>query len=183
MEKNRLLLFSIPLIVILLVLVAYQYGYQRVQSQLAVMKEEETAKSRTLAKYTALVAEKPELQKQLAALKELRKTENSKLMEGQTPSIIAASLSETVKGMITARGGTTSSERVSKPETLGKFTVINVSMDVTFPDTRALADVLYAIETRTPYLVVKELDARIKNFNDPRELSVKLDVSALAGGR
>ena len=51
------------------------------------------------------------------------------------------------------------------------------------PDSRILSEVLYSIETRTPFLVVKELDARVKNYRDPRELMVKLDVSALTGGK
>ncbi|MEJ2697488.1 MAG: hypothetical protein P8013_12675 [Candidatus Sulfobium sp.] len=51
------------------------------------------------------------------------------------------------------------------------------------PDVRALGDILYSLETRTPYLVVKELDARIRNYRDPRDLMVKLNVSALTSGK
>jgi hypothetical protein len=51
------------------------------------------------------------------------------------------------------------------------------------PDTRALEDILFSIESRTPYLVVKELDTRVRNFRDPRDLLIKLDVSALTGGK
>ena len=65
---------------------------------------------------------------------------------------------------------------------MGKFKVINVVLDVIFPDTRALSDALFAIETQTPYLVVKELDARVRNYNDPKDLLVKLKVSGLTGG-
>ena len=72
---------------------------------------------------------------------------------------------------------------MAKPETLGKFTLITVSMDITLPDVRALADILYAIETRTPYLVVKELDVRVSNFKEPKALAAKLDVSALTSRR
>jgi len=38
-----------------------------------------------------------------------------------------------------------------------------------------------AIETQIPYLVVKEVDVRVRNYNNPRELIVKLKVAALAG--
>jgi len=59
--------------------------------------------------------------------------------------------------------------------------VANMSVDATLPDTRALSDVLYGIETRTPYVIVREVDTRVRNFRDPRELVVKLRLSALAG--
>jgi hypothetical protein len=179
MKKNKLLVLSMPLMAILLILVVYSYGYQGIHAEMASLKEAEASKAKTLAKYMALFAEKPEMEKQLAALKEERKAENSKLIEGQTPSIAAAALQETINGMITAHGGSVTSQRVGKPETLGKFTLITVSMDLTLPDVRALADILYAIETRTPYLVVKELDVRVTNFKEPKALGAKLDVSAL----
>ena len=61
--------------------------------------------------------------------------------------------------------------------------MITASVDTVLPDPRALRDILYSIETRTPYLTVKELDVRIRNYRDPRELVVKLDVSALTSAR
>jgi len=85
--------------------------------------------------------------------------------------------------MITARGGSVASERAEKPEEAGKFRIITVTMEVILPDTRALADTLYAIETQSPYLIVRELDIRIRAFKDPRDLTVKLKVSALTEGR
>jgi hypothetical protein len=105
------------------------------------------------------------------------------MIEGQTPSLAAAALQNTIKGMITARGGTISSERAEKPEDTGKFKMITVTIDAILPDTRALGDTLYAIETQTPYLVVRELDTRIRNFKEPRDLMVKLKVSGLTGGK
>lgn len=56
-------------------------------------------------------------------------------------------------------------------------------MDVVLPDTRALSDVVYSIETRTPYIIVKELDTRVRNLREPRDLMVKLSVAALTRGR
>jgi hypothetical protein len=66
---------------------------------------------------------------------------------------------------------------------MGKFKVISVSIDTVLPDTRVLGDVLYSIETRTPHLLVKELDARVRNFREPKDLMVKFDVFALYGGK
>lgn len=179
MKKNRIIFVGIPLILILLCLVLYEYGYLRVQSEIASIKEEQALKMKTLEKYTALIEERPQLERELNRLKETRKAEESKLIEGQTLSLAAATLQDMVKGIIVGRGGTISSERVGKPEDRGKFKVISVSIDAVLPDSRAMSDILYSIETRMPYLVVKELDARVRDYRNPKELMVKLDVSAL----
>jgi hypothetical protein len=61
--------------------------------------------------------------------------------------------------------------------------MVTVTIDAILPDTRALGNTLLAIETQTPYLVVRELDVRIRNFRDPKDLTIKLKVSGLTGGR
>jgi len=182
-KRNRILVIALPLIVILLALIAYDYGYLKIRAELNSMKEMEAIKTRTLTKYVTLIAEKPQLEKRLAILKEKRKVDDSKLIEGQTLSLSAATLQENVKTIITGKGGTISSERVDKPEDLGGFKVVTITIDSVLPDTRVLSDILYAIETRTPYFVVKEIDARVRNFREPRELMVKLRVSALTMGK
>lgn len=183
MRKSKILIVSIPLMIVLVVLLTYQYGYLRIQSEITSIKEEQAIKARTLEKYITLISEKPHLEKKLASLRDTRKANDSKLIEGQTPSLAAAQLQEMVKTTITGSGGTISSERVGKPEDLGKFKVISVSVDAVIPESRALSEIIYSIETRTPYLIVKELDTRVRNYRDPRELMVKLDVEAVTAGR
>ncbi len=129
-----------------------------------------------------LIAERPMIEKNLAALRERRKAENAKIIEGQTAPLAAATLQNTVKDVITSRGGSIASERVEKLENAGEFKMVTVTIDAILPDTRALGDTLLAIEAQTPYLVVRELDARIRNFRDPKDLTVKLKVSGLTGG-
>ena len=143
----------------------------------------QTAKANSLQKYLAFVSKKADFEKALVRLREERKADEPKLLSGDTLSLAAASLQTTVKGMITSRGGTISSERVEKPEDLGKFKMVSVSIDAVVPDPRALSDVLYAMETQTPYLVVRELDARVKNFAQPRDLMIRLKVSGITGGK
>lgn len=182
MKKSRTLIFTIPLMVALIGYFIYEYGYLRVQSDVAALKENEAVKAKTLQKYITLISEKPEIEKQLAALKETRKADESKLVEGKTLSLAAAALQDMVKDIVTRGGGTISSQRVGKPETLGNFKVITVSIDTILPDPRALRDILYSIETQTPYLKIKQVDIRVRNFRDPREQVVKLDVSAITSG-
>jgi hypothetical protein len=182
-NRKRSLLIALPILVILAGLAFYQYGYLQVKAEITSVKEMQAAKINTLQKGMTFVSKKPEIQKTLAQLKETRKADESKLLSGDTLSLAAASLQTTVKGMITARGGTISSERVEKPEDLGKFKVVSVSIDAVVPDARALSDALYAMETQTPYLVVRELDTRVRNFTQPRELMVRLKVSGITGGK
>jgi hypothetical protein len=181
--KNKLLVMSIPVIIVLAGLVAYQYGYQGVKNEMSFMQETQASKTKMLEKYITLIAEKPDLEKKLESLQEERKADDSKIIDAQTLSIAAASLQETIKALITSRGGSITSERVEKPDNLGNFKVINVSIDAILPDTRALSDLLYGVETRTPSLIIKEVDTRVRNFRDPKELMVKIRVSALTGGQ
>lgn len=183
MKRSKTLIITIPLMVTLLGLVMYQFVYLRIQADVASIKEGQSFKTKTLGKYITLISGKPQLGKKLVSLKESRTADDSKLIEGQTPSLAAAALQDIVKNTVTGSGGTISSERVVKPEDLGKFNVISVSIDTVLPDSRALSDILYSLETQTPYLIVKELDIRIRDFRNPRELMVKLDVSAITGGR
>jgi hypothetical protein len=183
MKKSRTLMLAVPLMIFLFGVLLYQYVYVRVQQDVASLKESEEVKTKTLGKYISLIAEKPELEKQLDTLKEERKAEETKLIEGQTLSLAAASLQEIVKDTITRSGASITSERVQKPEDLDKFKIIGVSIDTVVPDTRSLSDILYAIETRTPYLAIKDLDIRIRNYRDPREQVVKIEVNALTSSR
>jgi len=183
MKKSRTLIAAIPLIVVLMAVVGFRYGYVSIHSELAAIKEAQATRAKTLEKYMTLIAEKPLLEKKLAQLSEERKADTSKLIEGQTLSLIAATLQETVKTQVTGHGGTISSERVGKPEDIGQFRIISVAIDAVVPDSRALSDILFSIETRTPFLVVKEIDTRVRDFRNPRELMVKIDVSALTAGK
>ena len=213
MKKNKkLLMIAIPVLIVLLAFVTYEYVYLGVRSELASIMELQDAKISTLRHYVSLIAEKPELEKQLASLKEQAKAQEVKLVGGEPVSLASANLQGIVKGIVSGRGGTIASERIGKPENLektsgqpavttaaavkgvaGKKTekppevpklqVLSVSIDATFPDIAALNDILYSIETRTPDLVMKELDVRVRNFKEPKELMVRIDVLGLYGGK
>lgn len=179
MKKNKKMAIAIPLAAILFALVIYQYGYLNVVAEVAEIREGQAMKAKTLEKYITLISEKPQIEKELALLKDMRKAEESKLIEGQTLSIAAAALQDSIKGVITGKGGTISSEMVGKPADYGKFKIISVTMDTVLPDSRALGDILYYIETRIPYLVVKDMDVRIMNYASPRELAVRFEIAAM----
>ncbi len=182
-RKNNLLILSIPLIIILIAGVVYEYGIMGIRDEVSSVSDLKISKIKTLQKYMDAIAKKTNLEKKILSLKEKRKNENIKIIVAQTPAIAAANMQDSVKDIITGRGGTINSERVEKPDELEKFKVTNVVLDVVFPDVRSLSDTLFAIETQTPYLVVKELDVRVRNYTDPRDLTVKLKVAALTSGQ
>ena len=178
MRKSRIILFSISVLFILSLFLLYE-RYAAVQKDLSLIRDGQALKERVLGKYMSLIAEKPDLDKRVAALRKMRETEDAKLMEGQTASIVSAGLQDTIRSIVTSHGGSVLSERAGKAEDFGDFKTITVTVDTLLPDARGLADILYAIETHTPYLLVKDLDVRVRNFKIPKELSVKFDVSGL----
>ena len=80
MKKSKTLVIAIPLMVILSGVLLYQYVYVGIQTEVASIKENQSIKTTTLEKYMALIAKKPELEKELASLKDERKAEDSKLI-------------------------------------------------------------------------------------------------------
>jgi hypothetical protein len=183
MKKNKTLFFAVPLMLILLFILVYNYGYLEVRADTIAVKDEQDIKIKLLQKYTELIADRPMIEEQISSLKAESRADDSKLIQGQTPSLSAATLQEIITGIIVEKGGTISSQRVSTTEDLGRFKVITISIDAILPDTAALSEILFSIETRTPYLIVKELDARVRNIRGPKDLIAKLDISALTGGQ
>lgn len=179
MKKNKPLTIAIPLLIILLIIAA-EYSYSKIQSKMASIKESQAGKTQLVEKYISLISEKPALAKRFASLKEERSAMNAKLIEGSTPSIAAAALQEKIKGIVTEKGGTISSERIEKSEELNAFSIVSVSINAVLPDSGALNNVLYAMETNTPRLVVKELDLTVKNPRKPTgDIMINLVVSAI----
>lgn len=189
-QKSRTLIIAIPVMVILISLVIYQYGYMRISTGLAEISEERDLKLDLLNKYTSLISERPQIEKELALLREERQADNAKLIEASSLSIASATLQKVVKEIILGSGGTIKSQRINKMEDLGPFKVITVSIDTEIPDAGVLGDILYSIETSTPYIVVKELDVRVRKARARRgkqteqdKLTIKLDLSALSAGK
>jgi hypothetical protein len=188
MLKSKNLWITIPLVIVLCLLVAYQYGIKTIRSERDAVQESLSVQTELLKKYNALIAQKPAFEKRLKALKETRQSYGPRLVVGMTPPLAAARLQEAIKAAVTNRDGTVSSERVEKPEDRGNFQIISVSIDAVVPDTKALSDILYAIETSTPSLVIKKLDIRKKSSRRKKktgvssQLTVKLTVQSITKG-
>jgi len=179
MKRNKTLTIAIPLLIILMIIAA-EYGYSKIQLKIAAIKESQAGKTQLVEKYISLISKKPALAKRFASLKEERSAVNAKLIEGSTPSIAAAALEDKIKGIVTEKGGTISSERIEKAEEAGAFSIISVSINAVLPDPGVLNNILYAMETHTPRLIVKELDVTVRNVRKPAgDIAVNLVVSAI----
>ncbi len=182
-RRNKVITITVPLIIILAAAVVYQYGSARIRAENEAVEEIQQVKLKTLEKYVSLISQQPQIERRMAALKEMRKAQDAKIIEGQTVPLASANLQGNVRTLITGRGGSIFSERVEKPEDLGRMKVISISVDAAIPDTKVLGDILYAIETQAPYLVIKELDSRIANNTKPKDLIVKFKIAAMTAGR
>jgi len=183
MRRSKILIIAVPCTLILLCFVIYEYVFLAIRTEKAAVEELHAVKTRSLEKYVTLIARKAQLEKRLASLKEIRKADNGKIIEGQTASLAAAVLQDIVKGIITGRGGTISSERIEKPEEFGGFKIISVSIDTIMPDAGSLSEALFAVETQTPFLIIKEIDTRVRNYREPKDLLVKLKISSITAAR
>ena len=105
-RKTKLLIIAIPFNVILLVAVIYQYGILNIREEMSSVSDLQATKMKTLQKYVDTIAQRSNLERQLVALKEKRKNEDTKVIVAQTPASAAANLQNIVKGIITSRGGT-----------------------------------------------------------------------------
>jgi len=182
-KSSKILFWLIPLMLVLLGLAFYDYVYLAVEAERQSLGELKESKRMTLEKYVNTIAQKGALENQINALKESRKAEETKMVEGPTPSVAAAGLQNMIKGIIAGKGGTITSERVEKPEDLNRFKIITVSIDDVLPETKELNDILNAFEASQVALAMRELDVRVRNMREPRELMVKFRVSAMNMGK
>jgi len=179
-QRNKRVKYAIPIILFLTVLVIYQYGFQGIMDRISTLREERSISMEKLKRYNTLISQGPAIEAQLEELRKVVKEERANLIVAQTASLAAAKLQNTIKEIFTAHGGTISSERVEKTEELGRFRVVSATINGAVPDTDTLKEILYAIETHTPYLVVKSLNVRVRNYRRPTgALNINLTVSAL----
>jgi hypothetical protein len=139
--------------------------------------EETTDAVHQLAVYRAEVAMRPELE---AALRDLR------LKAAATPGLITsdsvalaqAQLQDEVKEIVTDNQGEVRTAQIVPATTVDGFQVIAIQYDLGVPMAK-LRDLIYAIETRTPYLFVDDADITAQQdwqSGDPQPANPLLEV-------
>ncbi|MRR17050.1 MAG: hypothetical protein EG826_11400, partial [Deltaproteobacteria bacterium] len=146
-RKSKLLAISIPLIIVMAALAVYQYGIADIYRQAQELGDEQDAKLKLLAKYSALIARKPAWEKKIADLKQTRKNEEHKMVAAPTAAVACANLQSSVKGIITGRAGANNSERGENAEGGGKFKLIRVTAEGVFRGVRVRSDTSLPVVT------------------------------------
>lgn len=146
---------ALGLLLIVLVLV-YQITlaplWARYRAQAPAIAEQ-TAK---LARYQQLAARAPALRERLDALRNDPRF-NDYLVPGNSSALAAAGLQQRLQELAQAHDGRVLSTRVGKPRLDGDFEHVNVNARLQI-DLAGLQALLYSLETRAPYLFVRNLN-------------------------
>jgi len=101
-------------------------------------------------------------EKLLAALESARgqiKAQEPKLLSGDTPSVTASDLQETVQAMATREGTQVITTRVLNPEPAGSFSKIGIQLEIG-GQIQQIANLVRSIETAPKLLVIDEINVR-----------------------
>ncbi|HEY1630513.1 MAG TPA: type II secretion system protein GspM [Rhizomicrobium sp.] len=111
---------------------------------------------RQLAFYRAEVALKPQLEAQLANLKQ-QAAATPGLIGNESAALAQAQLQDEVKALVIQNGGEVRTAQIVPVSTTNGFQVIAIQYDIMAPMAK-LRDLVHAIESHTPYLFIDEAD-------------------------
>jgi hypothetical protein len=109
-----------------------------------------------LANYQAEVALRPQLETRLHALEQTAKSVPG-LLAGNNAELAQAQLQSDMKSLIGENGGTLLSAQLLQPTSANGFDMVAIQYDLTVPLTH-LKNLIYAVETHTPYYFVDDAD-------------------------
>jgi len=149
-------------------LIAFVFGGQ---------SEETTDGVHQLAVYRAEVAMRPELEAALAQARQ-KAAAVPGLIASDSVALAQAQLQDEVKSIVTDNQGEVRTAQIVPATTVDGFQVIAIQYDLAVPMAK-LRDLIYAIETRTPYLFVDDADIISQQdwqSGDPQAANPMLDV-------
>jgi ACT domain-containing protein len=112
-----------------------------------------------LEKNLRYLARKDEFAAGLDAARNEIKARESKLLTGDTPSVSASDLQDTVQNLAVKGGTQVITTRVLNPETVGSFAKIAIQMEIG-GQIDQIANLMRAIDTSPKLLVVDEINVR-----------------------
>ena len=112
-----------------------------------------------LQKNMRYLARKEELFSALEAARVQIKAQEPKLLTGDTASVSASDLQETVQAMATREGTQVITTRVLNPEVVGSFSKIGIQMEIA-GQIQQVANLIRGIETAPKLLVIDEINVR-----------------------
>ena len=105
------------------------------------------------------IGQKEQLSAALEAARNDVKAHEAKLLTGDTPSVNASDLQETVQGLAAKEGTQVITTRVLNPEATGAFSKIAIQMEVG-GQVEQVASLVRGIETSPKLLVIDEINVR-----------------------
>ena len=129
-----------------------------------------------LATYEGTIETRPALEAQLESIRQ-RSASLAGLVSATSAALAAASMQNDVKAIASQVGGEVRSTQSLPPSTLDSFEKIEIACEVSLPMNR-LKDLLYQIETRTPYLfldrIVMEVPQTVSRPAGPSQPRIEL---------
>lgn len=119
-----------------------------------------------LERANSLLAQRPELEKQIKRVKQ-NESSNAYYLNQASPTIAATDLQQRVKTAIESNGGQLMSTQILPETSEGAFTKVAIRVQMT-GDTEALQKTLYALEAQTPLLFVDNIQIRARPVRQPR---------------
>ena len=130
----------------------YMARREWVQTQLEIQPQ-------LLEKNLRYIGQKEQLNAALEAARNDIKARESKLLTGDTPSVNASDLQETVQALAVKEGTQVITTRVLNPEPTGAFSKIAIQMEVG-GQVEQIATLVRGIETSPKLLIIEEINVR-----------------------
>ena len=123
------------------------------------VKQQLESQPQRLTKNLHYVAQKDAMLAALEAARAENKAQEPKLLTGDTPSVNASDLQETVQALASREGTQVITTRVLNPETAGSFSKIGIQMEIG-GQIQQIANLIKGIETSPKLLVIDEINVR-----------------------
>jgi ACT domain-containing protein len=123
------------------------------------VKRQLESQPQLLAKNLRYVSQKEAMLAALDAVRVETKAQEPKLLTGDTPSVSASDLQETVQALASREGTQVITTRVLNPEPAGSFSKIGIQMEIG-GQIQQLANLIKGIETSPKLLVIDEINVR-----------------------
>ena len=123
------------------------------------VKQQLDSQPQRLTKNLHYVAQKDAMLAALEAARAENKAQEPKLLTGDTPSVNASDLQETVQALASREGTQVITTRVLNPETAGSFSKIGIQMEIG-GQIQQIANLIKGIETSPKLLVIDEINVR-----------------------
>jgi len=140
------------------------------------IREGTEQKEVTLEKFERIVAERAEVERQLAQVKRKQTQLNSKLLTGSTPSLAAADMQKMLEKIASVHDLEMKSVKVQDGEKQGDLLTIPLEIRLQ-TDLERTRKFLADIEKNQKYLTVPSLKISVQNQRDPKEIIVTMVVT------